>query len=550
MRILSVSEMRALESTADLAGHSYSQMMERAGQAVARALMRRLPVKGRRVLVLVGPGNNGGDGLVAARLLHEAEAQVTVYLSAERDPAADAPFRLIRETEGIAVLTLAADRRGEGLRKLAAQAHIIVDALLGTGATPPLRGAIADLLDHVHAGLKRSQCAPWNAVNHVLAPPSARPYIVAVDGPSGLDFDTGEISQRALKAHLTVTFANPKWGQLHFPGADAVGELGVADIGIPAGIDIPGDGPELLTPERVRAWLPARPGDAHKGTFGKALIVAGSAHYPGAAGLAAQAAIRSGAGLTTLAAPSLIQPALIALAPESTHLPLPHTLGTVDAPAATLLKEKAAGYTALLVGPGLQRTAETQAFLRRLLGLNQRKRSPGFIPPRPEDAPTVHELPALTLDADGLNVLSEIEAWPETLPPDTILTPHPGEMARLMGVASLEGQRWEIARQQAQLWGQVVVLKGAFTVIAAPNGQTLILPFANPGLSTAGTGDVLAGVIVALRAQGLGAFEAAAAGAYVHGLAGELARQKLGVIGMSAGDVVAALPEAWRRLVG
>ncbi len=553
MRILSVSEMRAVELTSDMTGHTYAQMMALAGQAVARAILRRVSVRGRRVLVLVGPGNNGGDGLVAARLLCEAEAHVTVYLARERDPAEDAVFRQVCEHGDARVLTAEADCGLETLRHLTAQTHVIIDALLGTGATPPLRGTLAQIIESVQATLTATRRSTLSSLNGVPKLPPARPYIVAVDGPSGLDFDTGEIAARALKAHLTVTFAAPKWGHLRFPGAGYVGELTVADIGIPENIDIPGDGPEMATMEDARAWLPPRPLDAHKGTFGKAMIVAGSVNYPGAAGLAAQAATRSGAGLTTLAAPGLIQPALIALSPETTHIPLPHSMGMLDAQAATLLLEKIKGYTALLVGPGLNRNAETLAFMRRLLGLNSRKRNPGFIPlSDSEETASPPALSALVIDADGLNLLSEIEGWPQYLPEGTVLTPHPGEMARLVGESAEADAmpRWKLAREKAREWGQVVLLKSAFSVVAAPDGRAMILPFANPGLSSAGTGDVLAGVIVALRAQGLGAFEAAVAGAYVHGLAGEVARQSLGVVGMTASDVLSALPEAWQRIAG
>ena len=300
MRILSVSEMRALESTADMAGHSYDQMMELAGQGVARAILERTPVKHRRILVLVGPGNNGGDGLVAARCLSDAGANVTAYLSRPRDPEEDAVFRKA-QNHGVAIQTAKADAGHEALRQLVYQSHILIDALLGTGATPPLRGVIAKMIQAVHESLAQTRNAPLIPVNTTLPPKAPRPFIVAVDGPSGMDFDTGEHDPATLRAHLTVTFATPKWGHVRLPGAAAVGDLIVADIGIPQGIDIPGEGPTLLTPNQVQQWLPPRPLDAHKGTFGKLLIVAGSTNYTGAAALSAISAIRAGAGLVTLA---------------------------------------------------------------------------------------------------------------------------------------------------------------------------------------------------------------------------------------------------------
>jgi len=299
-------------------------------------------------------------------------------------------------------------------------------------------------------------------------------------------------------------------------------------------------------------WLPPRPLNAHKGTFGKALIIAGSVNYTGAAVLAASAATRAGAGLVTLAVPNLLHSAIVPVAPEATYLLLPHSLGVLDAPAVAILREKLENFSALLVGPGLSHTAETTAFLRSLLGLSPKKRGTGFVPQdsAPETGLT-KTLPPLVVDADGLNILSEIPDWHAILPEGSILTPHPGEMARLTQStpADVQANRLAMARKYAAQWGHVVVLKGAFTLVAAPGGETILLPFANPGLSSGGTGDILAGAIVALRAQGLDAFKAAVTGAYLHAMAGEIARIKLGTAGIAASDVARALPDAWRRLV-
>lgn len=549
MYILSVSEMRALESTADIAGHSYAQMMELAGQGLALAIHRRVAVKGRRILVLVGPGNNGSDGLVAARLLKETGATVTVYLTQSRSADKDPIYRQAQE-HSVTMLAAEADRNGEELGRLTAQCHILIDALLGTGGAPPVRGAVADVLRKVQESLAHPAPDPLTRLNTVPESNGPRPFIVAVDGPSGLDFDTGAADPLTLKAHLTVTFAAPKWGHFRFPGAEYVGELFVANIGIPENLDMPKAGAQVATPARIRQWLPPRPAHAHKGTFGKALIVAGSVNYTGAAALAASAAVRAGVGLATLAIPNLLHAALAPLAPEATYLLLPHTLGVLDVPAIAVLAEKLGDYTALLLGPGLSHTSETTAFIRGLLGLEPKKRGAGFVPASEASFSAARQFPPLVVDADGLNILSEIPDWPALLPADTILTPHPGEMARLTGesVAAIQENRVEIARKYAHKWKHVVVLKGAFTVIAAPDGETLVLPFANPGLSSAGTGDVLAGTIVALRAQGLPAFKAAVVGAYLHGLAGELARQTHGDAGIAASDLARLLPEARRRL--
>jgi NAD(P)H-hydrate epimerase len=552
MQILSVSAMQAVEKAADEAGHTYARMMELAGQGVARAMLRRVPLKGRRVLILVGPGNNGGDGLVAARYLKDAGARVTAYLSRPREPEEDAVFKQALERE-VELLTYEEDEELGALEQQLAKCHILVDALLGTGATPPLRGNIEEILRTADRVLSTTNHDPLTVLNRVPECPAARPYVVAVDGPSGMDFDTGEIDPLTLKAHLTITFANPKWGHLRFPAAEHVGELLVADIGIPEGVEIPQEEVELATPEMVRAWLPRRSDDSHKGTFGKALIVAGSMNYTGAAALTATAAVRAGAGLVTLAIAGALHHAIVPLVPEATYLLLPNVLGAVTADALQLLKSRLADYDALLVGPGLGQAEETVAFIRALFGLAPKRRPTGFL--KDEGAASQArkpELPPLVIDADGLNILSKQDDWPSLLPPGSVLTPHPGEMARLTGleVGAIEQERWATTRKYAQEWGQVVVLKGAFTVVAAPEGQTVLLPFANGGLASAGTGDVLAGAITALRAQGLGAFEAAVSGVYLHGLAGELVRVEVGKTGMAARDVAVALPRAIARLQG
>jgi NAD(P)H-hydrate epimerase len=263
------------------------------------------------------------------------------------------------------------------------------------------------------------------------------------------------------------------------------------------------------------------------------LIVAGSLNYTGAAVLAGQAAGRVGPGLVTLAPPRTIQPTLAACLIEATYLPLADDDGALTAEAAPPLREKAAEVEALLVGPGLGQADSTAAFIERLLA-------------EPES------LPPLIVDADALNILAKQAKWWKLLPPHSILTPHPGEMGRLTGQSAKEIQasRLEIAVEMAAKWNQIVLLKGAHTIIAAPDGRTMVMPFANPALAKGGSGDVLAGAIVGLRAQGVEAFEAAVAGAYLHGLAGELASEQLGPTAVVAGDLVGLLPLAIREVTG
>jgi len=385
-----------------------------------------------------------------------------------------------------------------------------------------------------------------------VSPVSARPLLIAVDGPTGLNYDTGALDPAAIPAEVTVTFAYPKLGHFAFPGAAACGQLVVADIG--TGPSLAKDIKlQVAEAEMIRALLPARPADAHKGTFGKAMIVAGSIYYSGAAALAAQAATRVGAGLVTLCLPRTIYSAVASKLTEVTYQPLPDDMGVLNTDAARVLTEKIKGYQALLVGPGLSTEKETVAFVRRLLDVEPpaKKARLGFQVLTAEAEPEKVALPPLVVDADALNALAEVEGWAERLPRPSILTPHPGEMARLMRLedkAALDPDRVGVARQMANEWGHIVILKGAFTVVAHPDGHVVVLPFANPALATAGSGDVLAGAIVGLLAQGLEPFEAALCGAYLHGLAGELARREIGDAGAVAGDVLTRLPAAIRQL--
>jgi hydroxyethylthiazole kinase-like uncharacterized protein yjeF len=550
MKVVTVDEMRRIEAASDAAGHSYAAMMEQAGCGTAEAIAARREVRGRRILILVGPGNNGGDGLVAARHLAKAGAHVACYLLKPRDPAADQNLHLVEE-QGISIVFAEGDKRWDKLQRLVQQANIVIDALLGTGAHLPLRGQLVEILGLAKQSLAARAHLPSSSLRTLInTSPSSfpeRPFVVAVDGPTGLDYDSGALDEAAIPADLTVTFAYPKIGHFRFPGAGALGELVVVDIGTDPALadDVT---LEAVTSEMVHGWLPPRPPDAHKGTFGRALIVAGSVNYTGAAYLAGAAATRAGAGLVTLALPAAIHDPIAARLAEATYLLLPHEMGVIAAGAAQVLAEHLVSYDALLLGPGLGQERETQSFVEALLDGRGKRGHLGF-GSRVEDNKSP-QLPPLVMDADGLNILAKLTDWPKRLPPGTILTPHPGEMARLMGCAAsdVQADRVTAARSQAAAWEQIVVLKGAYTVVASPDGRTIVEPFANPGLATAGTGDVLAGTIVALRAQGLEAFESAAVGAYLHGLAGEMAREEKGTAGMVAGDVLAYLPRAWQHI--
>ncbi|MBP6017359.1 MAG: NAD(P)H-hydrate dehydratase [Candidatus Promineofilum sp.] len=547
IKVFTVAEMVAAEKAADAAGHSYADMMELAGARVAEAIIQRHELDGRQVLILVGPGNNGGDGLVAGRYLAQAGAIVAFYVFKPRDAQQDVNMARVEEM-GLEVLLADHDQRYRVLRHRLRITDVVVDALLGTGVSRPITGSLASLMEQVAAGLaeRQGERPAGPSLISVAAPPVAledsaaiegrasRPVVVAVDCPSGLNCDTGTLDPLAIPADLTVTFAGPKRGHFKFPGANACGELVVADIGIdPALPAVAKVSLELATADLARGLMPRRPADGHKGTFGTVLIAAGSIRYWGAPALSARGAFRSGVGLVTLAVPQRLRPALAGQFPEATY-PLVTDTDVLGVATANLLLSSLSNYRALLVGPGL---GDAESFMSALLdGLGEAK----------GDA-----APTLIVDADGLNLLAVTQDWPRRLPPNTILTPHPGEMARLtsMSLSALRAEdRVELARDKSAEWGHIVVLKGAYTVIAAPDGRTAILPFANPILAVGGSGDVLAGMIAGLAAQGVPAYEAAVLGGYMHGAAGALASDFWGEAGLLASELADWVSHARRAL--
>jgi NAD(P)H-hydrate epimerase len=417
------------------------------------------------------------------------------------------------------------------------KAAIIVDALLGTGVSRPIEGSLAGLLRQVkNAIVARRAAAAGQSGLIEPAWPAERPpgpAVVAVDLPSGLNSDTGAVDPYTLPADLTVTLAAVKRGHILSPGLDVVGRLVVGDIGLTPDHYPDTVALEMATAAKAAALLPDRPPSSHKGAFGTALLVAGSKNYVGAAILAGRAAVRIGTGLVDMAVPATIQPVVAAAIAEAIYTPLPDQDGFIAPAAVQPLLEQATKAKALLIGSGLSQHKATAAFLKDILA-------------------QAAKLPPLVLDADALNLLAKENEWWQWLPGSAILTPHPGEMGRLTGrsTADVQSNRLDLAPEMAAHWRQVVLLKGAHTVIAAPDGRLMVMPFANPAMAKAGSGDVLSGTIVGLLAQGLPPFEAAVAGAYLHGLAGELARQALGVSGVIAGDLINQLPHALRQVRG
>ena len=517
MKLLTSAEMRELEERAEAAGVSTATLMENAGLAVAQEIWMQLgSLEDRRIVVLVGPGNNGGDGLVAARHLYEWGAQVRVYALRER---ADAQWTQTVEM-GVPCGTVAEDEGFEALEALLSGAEAIVDALLGTGTSRPIEGDLAEVMMRLSAVRSRT----------------VKPKLVAVDLPSGLDADSGRLDPLTVSADETVTFHAPKVGLYMQPGAGAAGSVQQVEIGIPSGLDDDLQ-TEVLERRAAKALLPARPVDGHKGTFGRVLVVAGSARYPGAAILAARGAYRAGAGLVTIATPQSIATHIISAVPEATLLPLPeHDAGVISGHDAwEVVRDELPSVDSVVLGCGFGQHDHSGVFVRRFL--------------ISEEAASVN---GIVLDADGLNLVAEdLSSLVNAVAP-LIVTPHPGEMGTLTGLSTdeVQGQRLTLARERAAAWNCHVVLKGANTVVATPDNRARVSEVAQPALATAGTGDVLSGAIGALLAQGLSPFDASTLGVYLHGDAGNRAARTRGTIGVTAGDVADQLAMASRSLAG
>jgi len=539
IKVISVERTRQIEAAADAAGLSYDTMMQNAGRAVASRVIERIKDKNdARVTILIGAGNNGGDGLVAGRIIaEETTALVRFYLLKPRSD--DDPNFAAIKAANLSVALAQDDHDGRVLRNIVASADVVVDALFGIGIKLPLRSDAAKVLRGVNQALNDTQL-PEQPEGIVITPsdPKSRPhlskpYVIAVDCPSGLDCDTGALDPNTIYAGETVAFIAVKQGLLEFPGASAVGELVVATIGIPDEL------PELKESQHILAdaelaskLLPPRPLNANKGTFGKALVIGGSLNYVGAAGLTAMSAYRSGIGLVTVAAPRSIVQTLSGNFLEPTWIPLPEDKGLVSKTAISELPAELDSYNVVLIGPGWGNSKNTHELLLKLLD---------------------KKLPQAVIDADGLNLLSEIDNWWKLLPPDTVITPHPGEMGRLAKVSTDEVQanRWKIAAEKSAEWNVVLVLKGAHTLIAAPDGRVTALPFKSDALSTAGTGDVLAGLTTGFVGQGVKPYDAAVLAGYLHGLAGNLAAEEQGnTRSVIAEDVLNAIASAITKISG
>jgi hydroxyethylthiazole kinase-like uncharacterized protein yjeF len=513
MIVVTAEQMREMDRlTIQKYGTPSLTLMERAGEGVVKAILERFAEPANKgVLIIAGKGNNGGDGFVVGRLLRQQRLSCDVALLAKRNEiSSDAAHNLKAYlTAGGKVADIDGDRLAL-LEDAMSGKGVLVDAILGTGTKNEIRGIYADAI---------------RAMNTSGLP------IVAVDIPSGLDADNGTPLGVCIQAAMTVALAYPKLGQVIHPGLTYVGDLVVADIGIePSAVAEVEPATEILTLERIRPLVPVRKADSHKGTYGHVVVIAGSRGKTGAAILASRACMRAGAGLTTLAAPRSLNNVIAGALIEVMTEPLRDTAAEeieslTDDEWRMLLERK----TVVLFGPGIGVTDSTRSNLRWLL--------------RHLDIPWV-------IDADGLNNLAlDIDRLrkAKTAP---ILTPHPGEMARLIGKDTLavNKDRIGVARAFATEHGCYVVLKGARTVLAIPGGKVFINPTGNPGMASGGMGDVLAGILAALLAQRLSPEEAMKLAVYLHGLVADRIAAERGAIGMIASDIIDGLPAAMHSL--
>ncbi|MDZ7262482.1 MAG: NAD(P)H-hydrate dehydratase, partial [candidate division KSB1 bacterium] len=484
-------------------------LMENSVLQVVAAIKEYLgEVAGKRILIFCGRGNNGGDGYVVARHLYNQGARVEVYLAGQKDKVkGDALTNLkILEAMGLPVQEIATSDQ----LTMTPGADLVVDALLGTGVVGPVTGFLAEVIEFI---------------NHYGAP------VIAIDLPSGMETDTGEVKGAGVSAICTVTMGHLKRGLLFSPGRDRAGKVVVADISIPWAVTKESKANTYFVEGHdVRTLLPRRASDAYKNQCGTVLVIAGSVGLTGAATLTATSVLRAGAGMAILGAPESLNPILAGKLTEVMTRPLPETEArTISLRAQKDIEGLLDWADVLAVGPGLGTHEETRQLVEWIV--------------REINKPMV-------IDADGLNALAGKGDLIKSAKGSLILTPHPGELSRLLGVPikDILKNRIELVRETAKNWRATLVLKGAPTITGDPNGQVYINSSGNAGMATAGSGDVLTGIIAGLLAQGMAPKDAALAGVFVHGAAGDLAQKKLGEKGLIAGDIAQYLPQALKSI--
>jgi NAD(P)H-hydrate epimerase len=512
MKLVTSQKMREIDSHCinDL-GVPGLKLMENAGVGTVRFIEHELgPVKGKSFTVVCGKGNNGGDGFVIARELKRLGAAVHVYLAGHRDDVSGDARTNLDKYGWESVVELSDGRSIGEFVETMTKSDIVIDAVFGTGFSGVPRGLSGTVIGQMNVCGRQ---------------------VLAVDVPSGLNATTGEAEGECVRAAWTCTMALQKRGFFVGDGRERTGVLHVVDIGVPKkALEDVVVRDNVLSETEAAALLPERPRDGHKGTFGKVVVLAGSVGYTGAAALTSTAALRAGAGLVYLGTPSSLNDVMEAKLTEVITRPLAETGARSLSPdAMPAVRELLAGASSMALGPGVSGEEETQSLVRSI----------------------VSELAVpCVIDADGLNALTPeaIGARPGDTP--VVLTPHPGEMARLTGgdIREILADRDGVARDVATRARAVVIVKGAGSIIADPSGELYLNPTGNNGMASGGTGDVLTGIIAALLARGMGPLEAAALGAYVHGYAGDLSAESLGETGMIAGDVLDHLPYALMEL--
>jgi NAD(P)H-hydrate epimerase len=515
MYLVTASEIQAMDrQTIESFGLPGIVLMENAGQGATRVCLKHFSEQlTNGVAVIAGRGNNGGDGFVIARCLAQKGFRVAVYLLANAKQVkgdAAANLKLLSPLH-IPIIEMPHETDFVSHKSDLAQFGLLVDSILGTGLKSDVKGYFQTVINFIN-----SQDKP----------------VFAVDIPSGLNSDTGQPCGVCIRANSTATFAFAKIGHHVFPGTDHTGRLEVIDIGIP-GYIAEAVGPKhfLLTKNLVRNYLNPRPADAHKGHSGHLLVIAGSPGKTGAAAMTAISAMRTGAGLVTLGVPKSLNPVIEGQVLEIMTYPLPETAaGVLDSADMKAITELSSGKKCIALGPGIGQAPETRELVGRII--------------------TDSRIP-LVIDADGLNNLTGQEQILKNCKAPVILTPHPAEMARLIDdtVAFVQQNRVSCARALAQKLNVHLILKGAKTVVAHPDGRVFINSTGNAGMASGGMGDVLTGIIAGLVAQGLTPEKAAHAAVYLHGAAADALSASMGPIGYLAGDVMEAIPGVLGRLI-
>jgi NAD(P)H-hydrate epimerase len=515
MILVTATEMQAMDRhTIEDFGIPGLVLMENAGRGATRFLLEQFPdIENNKVAVIAGRGNNGGDGFVMARYLKQKGIPVQVYLLAETDRVqgdALANLNLLKPL-GVPVAEIPDGASFSKFNSEMQGVDLWIDAILGTGLTSDVKGYFRTVIEYIN-GLNKP--------------------VFAVDLPSGLNSDTGQPCGTCICAAATATFAYAKTGHMVYPGADYTGKLKIVDIGIPPHIAA-AVGPEhfLITAQLIRTYLNPRPAEAHKGSTGRLLVVAGSTGKTGAAAMTSMAALRTGAGLVTLGVAESLNPTLEGRMLEAMTVALPESgSGILGESAFSAIQKELPGKQCLALGPGLGQAAETKRLIRKII--------------RHSEIPIV-------VDADGLNNLAgDVQDLAKAKAP-IILTPHPGEMARLLGTKAgkVQQDRIHCAREFSTQHNVHVVLKGAATIIAHPDGRVYINATGNPGMASGGMGDVLTGVIAGLIVQGAAPEAACHAGVYLHGAAADSLVENMGPYGYLAGDVMQAIPREIKKIL-